>query len=143
MFKNPTVSDIVIKQDQNVSTNLYRHNCCGRDVSAPKWNYTSPTLELEQKGLTLNALTSIIHTINNNAAKDYEDHYNHKDGRYIIVPSVGIGLGYVTCMLTLCESVVKDRTIKRIMIIVGAAIMIISVIALVCIDGFILFLSFL
>ena len=113
--------DIVINQNEDVATTF----CF--IVSPPSWLYTAPTLQLEERGLTLNVLTQIIHTINNNALKDYENNYHPKGGYHLMMPIVGFFVGFA---LFFTGIVVTPKI--YVFLVLGIVTMVASIVGLVC-----------
>ena len=85
---NSSISSIIIRQNRE-STEWFR-------AEPPKWQYVSPTPELEQQGLTPNKLREIIDSLNRIAEDAFNSYvFANGYGRAVILISF-IGLFVVT-----------------------------------------------
>jgi len=70
---------------------------CGVATVAPQWSYSSPTPDMEAKGLTPSKLREILQQINNDSNKTMAQNFNPNLPKVRFIPFVLILIGMIIC----------------------------------------------
>merc|ERR1712096_299259 len=76
------MTDFLIRQSQ-----IRRGGICS--THPPQWQYTTPTPSLQQRGLTPQTLRETIDSINQTAARDFENNFNANYALLPVAPALG------------------------------------------------------